>query len=281
MATTSVQSEPSPVRAMGSEIVYQNKVIGEMSTSGRITSLLALCLTFPVSFCCGFTTIQPKREMLISYWGKPTEILEEPGTYYRNPCCLSTKEFSSAIKDTSVANCKINDINGSPVVVSALVNWRISDAQKALFNTGDLPQFILDQALPVIRNIVSRYPYDADDPQKDCLRRPTVQMMEHLVKELQHKVGVVGVEVIQFQFTELRFADEMAATLLARQEAIAHVNAKRAVAESVADISLATIARLEEKSGVKFTDEEKKAAATKLLFILSNQSGATLNLVQT
>lgn len=240
--------------------------------AGSIVSNIAQ-LIFPCVCLNGFTTVEPKEHLIVSYWGRPHKLVKKPGTYYFNPVGRDKKTVSTKISEISIANKTVNDIHGSPLKAHGLINYKIKNSFKAAFKVDNVQTYVSQQAYASLRDIAARYPFDSAESQ--CLRRPTDELKEEMMRDLQERVDVLGVKILNFQFTDIGYDEGMAQTLLAKQKAQADVDSRKILSEGVASITLETIQKLED-GGVKFEENEKSEAATNLLYILAHKGNLTL-----
>jgi regulator of protease activity HflC (stomatin/prohibitin superfamily) len=168
----------------------------------------------------------------------------------------------------------VNDTDGNPIEIAAIVVWKVVDSAEAVFQVDDYPEYVRVQSEAALRKLASQYPYDAHDEEKMSLRGSTAVVAEHLEKEVQERVKLAGVQVLEARISHLAYAPEIAQAMLQRQQASAIIAARTKIVEgavSMVEMALERILR----SGVVQLDEERKAAmVSNLLVVLSGERAA-------
>lgn len=149
------------------------KELEPRTCSGWFASCCIATVCCPCTWLCGFFSVPPKTEVIVSYWGRPYRVVKKPGTYHYNVIGRSNVRVSTALLDYRVEKRSVNDIHGNPLNISALVNYLIEDTVKSTFEVNDISKFMVDQTCASLRDVAARYPYDAEDLHGNCLRRPT------------------------------------------------------------------------------------------------------------
>ncbi len=245
-------------------------------------------MCFPFLCCCSWNRLEPMQHAVVSKWFRPVKVWKEPGMYFLGPIGSAVNKVYVGLKSIEIKQ-KVNDSIGNPVIVSAQLAYKVTDAVKAIFCTNNLERYLIDQAKSAITSVASKYPYDIDDfnsddfnskdkGRTDCLRKTSKKINQDLTKTLMNLIGDVGIQIKFFRIQSVGYEAGMEKILLARQEAHANVIAKDALTKGLAGIASSTINNLEKFSHIKMTREEKVIATTNLLFLLTHQGDTTLNL---
>ena len=259
-------------------------------------------------FYGGLLILRPQEAVVLTLFGKYNGTLRGPGFFFVNPfssvfksavsqpssgaanttstkTVSGTDEVSHAIarkislKAKTLNNDKqrVNDLLGNPVIIDTVVVWRIVDTAKAMFNVDNFIEFLSIQCDSSLRSIVSQYPYDLPrDGQSDdkCLRSASFEVVTRLMTDIQSKVRIAGIEILDARISNLSYAPEIASAMLQRQQASAVVDAKQTIVDGAVDIVQMALTRLS-KDNVVYLDEERKAAiASNLLVVLCSNSEA-------
>lgn len=249
----------------------------KMSWIGSIVSAVGQLILCPCVVPFGFITVEPQEELIVSYWGKPIEVVNKPGTYYYNTIGRGDKKVSTKIMDLTIQGKKVNDFNASPIVVTGLVNYRINHVLNASYKLENLQKYLFDQVGASMRDIAAKYPYDSSERDVPCLRRPTEELKIEMKEDLQDRVSHLGIEILNFQYTDIGYDENMAATLLAKQKAQATLDSRKILTDGIALIAVDTVDKLKEK-GIELSEEAKSEAAVNLLYLLSNNTNGNVNL---
>jgi regulator of protease activity HflC (stomatin/prohibitin superfamily) len=187
------------------------------------------------------------------------------------------KRISLKAKTLNNDKQRINDLLGNPVIIDTVVVWRIVDTAKAMFNVDNFIEFLSIQCDSSLRNIVSQYPYDLpkDGQSEDkCLRSASEEVVSRLKADIQTKVEMAGMEILDARITNLSYAPEIAAAMLQRQQASAVVDAKQTIVDGAVDIVQMALRRLSEDKVVELDEERKAAMVSNLLVVLCSNSEA-------
>jgi len=208
----------------------------------------------------------------------PPSVSVMPGVQGVNPVALNLqgkKKISLKVLTLSNDKQKINDQLGNPIIIGIVVIWRVVDTARAVFSVDNYKEYLSIQCDSALRNIVRLYPYDAygDDNEKS-LRGSSEEVAEKLKDELQSKVQVAGLEIIEARITNLSYAQEIAAVMLQRQQASAIIDARQMIVEGAVGMVEMALAKLNEKDIVKLDEERKAAMVSNLLVVLCGNKDA-------
>jgi regulator of protease activity HflC (stomatin/prohibitin superfamily) len=270
-----------------------------------VTGIIFMCvLIIPL---CGLHIINPNEAMVMTLFGKYYGTIKKEGFYYTNPFAvafnpagLTTLSISSVATATRGSNThtsvsaaggkkistktltlnnekqKVNDVLGNPIIIGAIVIWRVTDPTKAVFSVENYKSFLSIQCDSTIRNIARLYPYDTmeDDTDEKTLRGSSQEIADCMKQELQLRVSEAGLEIKEVRITHLSYSEEIAAAMLQRQQAVAIIAARHKIVEGAVSMVKMAIEQLGEE-GIVILDEERKAAmVSNLLVILCGNKDA-------
>ncbi|MCL2058109.1 MAG: SPFH domain-containing protein [Oscillospiraceae bacterium] len=185
------------------------------------------------------------------------------------------KKISLKVSTINNETQKINDQMGNPIIIGIVVIWRVINPTKAVFNTDNYIEYLSIQCDSALRNIVRLYPYDTfgDDNEK-TLRASSLEIALKLKDEIQEKMDIAGIEIIEARITQLSYAPEIAAAMLQRQQASAVVDARQMIVEGAVGMVELALAKLSENDIVKLDDERKAAMVSNLMVVLCGSRDA-------
>ena len=230
-----------------------------VAASGLLVLLVILLLT-------GLYSIQPNQAAVLSLFGKYVGTVKENGLRWNNPF-FSKKKVSMRVRNFESGKLKVNELDGSPIEIAAVIVWQVVDASEAVYNVDDYESFVHIQSEAALRSMATSYPYDQHEDGQMSLRSHAAEISEHLQKELAERLADAGVQVVDTRISHLAYAPEIAHAMLQRQQANAVIAARtRIVAGAVGMVEMA----LEElqKNGVVQLDEERKAAMVSNLLVV-------------
>ncbi|PYI53940.1 SPFH domain-containing protein [Paenibacillus flagellatus] len=217
-----------------------------------------------VAMLTSISIIQPNQSSAIIFFGKYLGTVREGGFWLVTPFSTQ-KKISLRVRNFNSAKLKVNDIDGNPIEIAAVVVFRVVDTAKALFDVDNYEQFVEIQSETALRHVASKYPYDNLDRDGYSLRGNTEEVAAELAKELQSRLAVAGVEVIEARLTHLAYSTEIASAMLQRQQAAAIISAREKIVEGAVGMVQMAISRLE-RDGLTL-DEERKAAMINNLMV--------------
>ncbi|WP_274475972.1 SPFH domain-containing protein [Mangrovimonas aestuarii] len=218
----------------------------------------------------GFVMVQPNNSRVLLLFGKYVGSIKKNGFYWVNPF-FTKKKISLRARNFDSERLKVNDKIGNPVMISTILVWRVLDTYKAAFDVDNYENFVKVQTDAAVRKLASMYPYDnfADEGHDEdiTLRSSVNEVSEALEKEIEERLSIAGIEVLEARIGYLAYAQEIANAMLKRQQATAIVAARHKIVEGA--VSMVEMA-LEElsKKGVVELDEERKAAMVSNLMVV-------------
>ena len=235
-------------------------------------------LPVPVLVTCGLTivllgllsaglfVVNPNEAKVLQLFGNYAGSAREPGLRWANPF-YTKKKISLRVVSFESSKLKVNDLDGNPVEIAAIVVWKVVDSAEAAFQVDDYAEYVRVQSEAALRGLASRYPYDAHDDEKTSLRGSTALVAEQLQVEVQERVKAAGVQVLEARISHLAYAPEIAQAMLQRQQAAAIIAARTRIVEGAVSMVEMALDRLE-KNGTVHLDEERKAAMVSNLLVV-------------
>ena len=214
----------------------------------------------------GFYMVEPNQAAVVSLFGKYVGTVKEQGLRWNNPF-YSKRKVSLRVRNFESGKLKVNELDGSPIEIAAVIVWRVVDSAEAVFNVDDYESFVHIQSEAALRAMATAYPYDQHEEGQVSLRSHPVEISERLKQQLDERLTEAGVDVIDARISHLAYAPEIAHAMLQRQQANAVIAARtRIVAGAVGMVEMA-LAELQ-KNGVVQLDEERKAAMVSNLLVV-------------
>ena len=227
----------------------------------------------------GLTPVVPGRPRVVQLFGKYRGTIREPGLQWVNPF---TKRIvvSTRIRNQESAQAKVNDADGNPIEIAAVVVWQVQDTASALYSVDDYTQFVTIQTETAVRHIASSYPYDNRGSGALSLRDNAEDITGQLSDEIADRVRAAGVHIIESRLTRLSYAAEIAQAMLRQQAASAVVGARQRIVEGAVGMVKLALERLQEEGVVELDEERKAAMVSNLLVVLCSEQ-ATQQVVNT
>lgn len=217
---------------------------------------------------CGLTMIDPNQARVVQLFGRYIGTLRIDGLRWVNPL-TTRKPVSTRIRNHETAVMKVNDADGSPIEIAAVVVWQVEDTARAVFEVDDFVQFVSTQTEAAVRHIANNYPYDNHEgTDRLSLRDNADEITEKLSAELAERVASAGVRIIESRLTHLAYAPEVAQAMLQRQQAGAVIAARQQIVESAVGMVELALNRLAEQGVVDLDEERRAAMVSNLLVVL-------------
>ncbi len=213
----------------------------------------------------GFFVVQPNEARVLTFFGRYVGSVRNSGFWWTNPFTRK-RRVSLRIHNFNSERLKVNDLQGNPIEIAAVVVWRVVDSARATFDVENYVGFVAIQSETAIRTMAALYPYDAHDEAKASLRGSPNEVSEKLGAELQARLEIAGVQVSEARISHLAYAQEIAQAMLRRQQAEAIVAARQKIVEGAVGMVEMALKMLSEQHVIEL-DEEKKAAMTNNLLV--------------
>jgi regulator of protease activity HflC (stomatin/prohibitin superfamily) len=221
---------------------------------------------------CGLFVVNPNEGRVMQLFGRYVGTVRQEGLRWANPF-YSKRHISLRVRNFETAKIKVNDIDGNPIEIGAVVNWRVIDTAEACFVVEDYAAYVHVQAEAAIRNLATHYPYDGHDDTQLSLRGHTDAVAEKLQEEIQDRLSSAGVEVVEARIAHLAYAPEIAQAMLQRQQAGAIIAARQRIVEGAVGMVQLALDKLA-KDGIVELDADRKAAmVSNLLVVLCGERG--------
>ncbi|TCM41709.1 SPFH domain-containing protein [Kribbella sp. VKM Ac-2568] len=242
----------------------------------RVAIILLGVLAFGLGsiVAAGLTPVSPGQARVLQILGRYAGTIRTDGLRWVNPLA-ARREISTRIRNHETTVAKVNDSDGNPIEIAAVVVWQVEDTAQARFEVDDFVAFVAIQTETAVRHIANSYPYDVHDESGGMsLRDSTDEITEKLSTEIGARVQAAGVRVIESRITHLAYAPEIAQAMLRRQQAGAVVAARQRIVEGAVGMVELALARLSERDVVELDEERKATMVSNLLVVLCGDRDA-------
>lgn len=247
-------------------------VFGVSQKSPAIIIPAALLAVVFLVCLAGFFTVSPNEAKVLQFFGRYVGTVHDAGARWVNPF-YTKKAVSVRVRNFESSKLKVNDLEGNPIEIAAVVVWQVVDTAEALFLVDDYVDFVKIQSESALRQMAQSFPYDSHDTGAVSLRSHHAEIAERLREEVQERLASAGVKVIEARITHLAYAPEIAQAMLQRQQAGAIIAARTLIVEGAVSMVEMALDQLS-KRGVVTLDEERKAAmVSNLLVVLCGERG--------
>ncbi len=221
----------------------------------------------------GLTIIQPNQAGVVVFFGKYIGVIRDSGLYMTVPF-TQRKKISLRVRNFNSTKLKVNDVEGNPIEIAAVVVFKVVDSAKATFDVDDYEEFVEIQSETALRQVATKYPYDNFDLEGLSLRGNSSDVADELTRELQERLNMAGVLVIEARLTHLAYSTEIASAMLQRQQASAIIAARQMIVEGAVGMTQMAIERLERDGIVKLNEERKIQMINNLMVAIVSDRGA-------
>jgi regulator of protease activity HflC (stomatin/prohibitin superfamily) len=224
-------------------------------------------------FCwLGFFIVQPNQAAVLQFFGKFIGVERKNGLRWANPF-YSKRSVTLRVRNFESSKLKVNELEGSPIEIAAVVVWQVHDAAEAVFNVDNYENFVHVQSEAALRQMATSYPYDLHEGHKVALRSHSSEINQHLKEEIQERLARAGLTVIEARVSHLAYAPEIAQAMLQRQQAAAIIAARTRIVEGAVSMVHMALEQLAEKNVVRLDEERKAAMVSNLLVVLCGERG--------
>jgi len=244
-------------------------IVAVQHSGGTGFALLVVAVLLFLAACVlasGLTAVAPGEARVIQLLGRYVGTVRTPGLRFVVPF-TQKRRVSTRIRNHETDITKVNDADGNPIEMAAVVVWQVEDTAKAVFEVDDFVEFVAFQTETAVRHIAGSYPYDGHDDMLS-LRQNADEITGRLSAEIQARVASAGVTVIESRITRLAYAPEIAQAMLRRQQAGAVVAARQRIVDGAVGMVEAALARLDEHNVIELDEERKAAMVSNLLVVL-------------
>ena len=249
--------------------VYRSLVI--FSVPALITTVLASIVV--LILWAGLFMIHPNEAKVMQLFGKYVGTAHEPGLKWANPFYAKTA-VSTRVRNFESSKLKVNDSNGSPIEIAAVVVWKVFDTAEALFEVDDYEEFVQIQSESALRNLSTTFPYEPHEGESLALRSNPIEIAQALREEIQDRLAQAGVTVVEARISHLAYAPEIANAMLRRQQASAIIAARQQIVKGAVGMVDMALDELRDNRVVELDEERKAAMVSNLLVVLCGEEGA-------
>ena len=227
----------------------------------------------------GLYMVEPNQAAVLNLFGKYVGTVKENGLRWNNPF-FAKKKVSLRVRNFESGKLKVNELDGSPIEIAAVIVWQVVDSAEAVYNVDDYESFVHIQSESALRAMATSYPYDQHEEGQLALRSHATEVGHHLKKELQERLADAGVEVLDARISHLAYAPEIAQAMLQRQQANAIIAARTRIVHGAVGMVEMALDELQKKGTVQLDEERKAQMVSNLLVVLCGER-ATQPIVNT
>jgi regulator of protease activity HflC (stomatin/prohibitin superfamily) len=240
---------------------------------GWVVAVTLLLIVVELVLLRGLFIVAPNQARVLQFFGDYAGTAKKPGLRWANPF-FTHRKISLRVRNFESSRSKVNDADGNPIEIAAVLVWRVVETAEATFEVDDYENYVKVQTEAALRNAATSYPYDSYEEGVVSLRGSTATVADHLKGEVQHRLEKAGVEVIEARISHLAYAPEIAAAMLQRQQAGAIIAARQLIVQGAVGMVEMALEMLSHK-GIVHLDEERKAAmVSNLLVVLCGEKAA-------
>lgn len=233
----------------------------------------AVLITADIFCLAGLFVVNPNEAKVLQLFGAYAGTVKTPGLRWANPF-YSKRRISLRIRNFESQRLKVNDIEGNPIEIAAVVVWRVVETAEACFEVDNYENFVHVQSEAALRNLATSYPYDSHRDEVTSLRGQTAAVAEHLKHEIQDRLAKAGVEVIEARISHLAYAPEIAAAMLQRQQAGAIIAARQRIVEGAVGMVEMALERMSKREILRLDEERRATMVSNLLIVLCGERAA-------
>ncbi len=268
-----------PALIVGIGLLVSAFTNSKSSGSGAAALWATLLLLVGALLLSGLVQVVVGEARVVQLFGRYQGTVRTAGLAFVNPF-TKRRKISVRLRNHETAVAKVNDADGNPIEIAAVVVWQVQDTAKALYAVDDFPRFVAFQTETAVRHIASSYPYTSHREGELSLRDNAEEITQRLSAEIADRVAPAGVDIAESRLTRLSYAPEIAQAMLRQQQASAVVGARRQIVEGAVGMVELALARLAEKGVVELDEERKAAMVSNLLVVLCSEQ-ATQQVVNT
>ena len=229
-------------------------------------AVTAFCLT-------GFFVVNPNEGRVLQLFGSYVGTVREAGLRWANPL-YTKRRISLRVRNFECARLKVNDSDGNPIEIGAIVVWKVVDTAEACFEVDDYENYLKVQTEGAVRNLATRCPYDTHEDDKTSLRGNTNEVAKDLKQEIHERLAKAGLEIVEARISHLAYAPEIAAAMLQRQQAGAIIAARQRIVDGAVGMVEMALTRLSSHNVVSLDEDRKAAMVSNLLVVLCGERAA-------
>jgi hypothetical protein len=218
----------------------------------------------------GLTVVVPGEARVVLLFGKYSGTIRQPGMHWVNPF-TERRRISVRVRNHQTEVAKVNDAEGNPIEIAAVLVWQVTDTAKAVFAVDDYPKFVAVQAETAVRHIAGKYPYDSRSDNELSLLQNAEEITAGLAAEIANRVTTAGATVVEARLIWLSYAPEIAAVMLRRQQASAVIGARGQILDGAVGMVRGALDRLASEGGIELDEERRAAMVSNLLVVLCSE----------
>jgi hypothetical protein len=265
--TPGVAGIPAAAVCLGAVLAGVGLILWAAAAGGVVREIAVLLIALGAAGGTGLLSVAPGEARVVQLFGRYSGTISTTGLRWVNPLTKRTR-ISTRIRNHETPLAKVNDADGNPIEIAAVVVWQVHDTARALYEVDNLVQFVGIQTETAVRHIATSYPYDARGRQRLSLRDNATEITATLSAEIAARVAAGGVRVIESRLTRLSYAPEVAQAMLRFQQAEAVVAARQRIVEGAVGMVELALSRLDEHDVVELDDERRAAMVSNLLVVL-------------
>jgi regulator of protease activity HflC (stomatin/prohibitin superfamily) len=286
------QPEATPVGHSGARVVIQERpawaisgwigvlvvaacIAGAILLGGSSApALAAVPIVVGVVVLTSLVIVQPGHTKVVRFFGSYVGTVRRTGLWWILPLA-DRRGLSIRVRNFETNHLKVNDADGNPVEIAAIVVWQVADTSRAVYAVDDYVNFVEVQAESALRHVATTHPYDDPGGEGTSLRGSTDVVAGELAQEVAQRVAIAGVEIVEVRISHLAYASEIAQAMLRRQQANAVVAARSRIVEGATGMVEMALARLDERGIVELDEERKAAMVSNLMVVLCAEQPAS------
>ncbi len=250
-----------------SHFKFSNSELDYVRSMGTVG---VVCFIIFILLAPGLVVLQPNQTKVLLFFGHYVGTIKTHGLRWTIPF-FTKRTVSTKIRNFETTKSKVNDNQGNPIQVAGIIVWRIVDTAKALFEVNDCTHFVHVQSEAALRNLVMKFPYDSPDDSIISLITHTEEISELLKEEVQSRLNMAGVEIIETRISHLAYAAEIAVSMLKRQQASAIIDARKKIVDGAVGMVESALTTIEAKDLAVFNPDRKAQLVSNLLVVLCSE----------
>ncbi|MDQ0242849.1 regulator of protease activity HflC (stomatin/prohibitin superfamily) [Bacillus fengqiuensis] len=225
-----------------------------------------------VILASGITIVQPNQAQVVIFFGQYLGTIRDSGMFLTTPFTIR-KTVSLRVRNFNSKKLKVNDVEGNPIEIAAVIVFKVVDSAKAIFDVDHYEEFVEIQSETAIRHVATKYPYDTLEDVELTLRGNADEVANELARELQDRLQVAGVEVMEARLTHLAYSTEIASAMLQRQQASAILSARKKIVEGAVTMAQMAVEQLERDGTLELDDERKVNMVNNIMVSIISDRG--------
>lgn len=253
---------------------FIDSVAAAESGTGGVPGIIASSVLFTLALLIALTStkvVNPGHTLTVQFFGRYIGTLRRTGLSLVPPLTV-TRRVSVRVRNFETNEAKVNDYNGNPINIAAIIVWQVADTAQASFSVEDFEEFLHQQAESALRHVATQHPYDSPVDGRISLRGSTDEVSAELADEVAARAAVAGLEIIEARISSLSYAPEIAQAMLQRQQASAVVDAREKIVEGAVTMVESALEQLEQRRIVDLDPERRAAMVSNLLVVLCSDT---------